>query len=158
VDGVVGRWVLEVFGQMLEPWHRYQAGGLEREAFLAEIAARREELRTPLRWGEEHGSTKTRALCRDLRERWPSLWTWLDVEGGEPTNNAAERALRPAVLWRKSSFGHQSETGEQFVERMLTAVTTLRLQSRNLWRYLVEACEASRRGATAPSLLPQASP
>jgi len=89
-------------------------------------------------------------------ERWPSLWTWLTVEDGEPTNNAAERALRPAVLWRKSSFGHQSETGEQFVERMLTAVATLRLQGRNVWRYLVETCEAARCGEAAPSLLSQA--
>ena len=147
--------MLEVFGKVLTPWHRYCAGELEREACLAEIRARQEELRAPLRWGEEHGSTKTRALCRDLLARWPSLWTWLEVEGGEPTNNAAERALRSAVLWRKSSFGHQSETGEQFVERMLTAVTTLRLQGRNVWRYLVQICEAARQGEVAPCLLSQ---
>ena len=60
------------------------------------------------------------------------------------------------MLWRKSSFGHQSDTGEQFVERMLTAVTTLRLQGRNVWRYLVETCVAARQGASAPSLLSQA--
>jgi hypothetical protein len=65
-----------------------------------------------------------------------------------------DRALRPAVLWRKSSFGHQSDTGELFVERMLTTVTTLRLQGRNIWRYLVESCEAERLGSPAPSLLP----
>lgn len=157
IDAVVGRWVLEVFGKVLEPWHRYRKGELTRDAFRSEIAARQQELRAPLRWGEEHGSRKTRALCRDLLEHWPSLWTWLEVEGGEPTNNAAERALRPAVLWRKSSFGHQSEAGEQFVERMLTAVTTLRLQGRNIWRYLVETCGAARQGASAPSLLSQAS-
>jgi transposase len=153
LDRVVGRWVLEVFGKALEPWHRHRRGELTRAAFLSEMAARQEELRAPLCWGEEHGSAKTQALCRDLLARWPSLWTWLEVEGGEPTNNAAERALRPAVLWRKSSFGHQSEVGEQFVERMLTAVTTLRLQGRNVWRYLVQSCEAARRGEAAPSLL-----
>jgi len=102
------------------------------------------------------GPLKTQALCRSLLEQWPSLWTWLEVDGGEPTNNAAERALRPGVLWRKSSFGHQSETGEQFVERMLTAVATLRLQGRNVWRYLVETCGAARCGEAAPSLLSQA--
>ena len=155
VDAVVGRWVLEVFGKVLEPWHRYQKGALGREAFLSAITASQEELRTPLRWGAEHGAAKTRALCRDLLTRWPSLWAWLEVEGGEPTNNASERALRPAVLWRKSSFGHQSDIGEQFVERMLTTVTTLRLQGRNVWRYLVQTCEAARRGEPAPSLLSQ---
>jgi len=158
IDGVVGRWVLEVFGKVLAPWRPYRAGALDREALLSEVAARQEELRAPLRWGEEHGTAKTRALCRDLLARWPSLWTWLEVEGGEPTNNAAERALRPAVLWRKSSFGHQSECGEQFVERMLTAVATLRLQHRNVWRYLVTTCEAARRGEAAPSLLSEAPP
>lgn len=156
LDAVVGRWVLEVFGKVLEPWHRYRSGTLAREAFRAEVTARQEELRAPLRWGAEHGSRKTRALCRDLLEHWPSLWTWLEVEGGEPTNNQAERALRPAVLWRKSSFGHQSDTGEQFVERMLTAVTTLRLQGRNVWQYLVATCEAAREATSAPSLLPRA--
>jgi len=153
IDAVVARWVLEVFGKVLTPWHQYRTGALPRDLFRAEITARQEELRAPLRWGAEHGSRKTRALCRNLLEQWPSLWTWLDVEGGEPTNNAAERALRSAVLWRKSSFGHQSETGEQFVERMLTAVTTLRLQGRNVWRYLVQTCEAARLGTSAPSLL-----
>jgi transposase len=156
IDAVIGRWVLEVFGKVLAPWHRYRAGELRREAFLAEIQARQQELQTPLQWGAEHGSRKTRTLCDALLNQWSSLWTWLEVEGGEPTNNAAERALRPAVLWRKSSFGHQSETGEQFVERMLTAVTTLRLQGRNVWLYLVETCVAARQGASAPSLLPQA--
>jgi transposase len=156
IDAVVGRWVLEVFAKVLAPWHRYRAGELTREAFLPEIRARQQELQAPLHWGVEHGSRKTRVLCDALLEQWSSLWTWLEVEGGEPTNNQAERALRPAVLWRKSSFGHQSETGEQFVERMLTVVTTLRLQRRNVWQYLVETCVAARCGASAPSLLPQA--
>jgi transposase len=156
IDAVVGRWVLEVFGKVLAPWHHYRAGELTREAFLAEIQERQQELQAPLHWGAEHGSRKTRTLCDALLNQWSSLWTWLEVEGGEPTNNAAERALRPAVLWRKSSFGHQSEAGEQFVERMLTAVTTLRLQGRNVWHYLVETCVAARQGTSAPSLLPQA--
>lgn len=156
IDAVVGRWALEVFGKVLTPWHRYRAGELTRKAFLVEIQARQQELQTPLQWGAEHGSRRTRTLCDALLDQWSSLWTWLEVEGGEPTNNAAERALRPAVLWRKSSFGHQSDTGEQFVERMLTAVTTLRLQGRNVWKYLVDTCVAARQGTSAPSLLPQA--
>ncbi|MFN3650371.1 MAG: IS66 family transposase [Armatimonadota bacterium] len=156
IDAVVGGWALEVVGQILTPWHRYRAGELTREAFLADMAAQQEELRTPLRWGSEHGSRPTRALCNDLLDRWESLWTWLTVEGGEPTNNAAERALRSAVLWRKGSFGHQSEAGAQFVERILTTVTRLRLQGRHVWDYLVRTCEAAAHDQPAPSLLPQA--
>ena len=157
IDAAVGSWVLDLVGQILEPWHRYRRGELARAACLATITARQEELRTPLRWGCERGSPRTRALCSDLLERWEMLWTWLAMEEGEPTNNAAERALRPAVFWRKSSFGHQSERGEQFAERMLTVVGTLRLQRRNLWQYLVQSCEAAAHGRPAPSLLIQPS-
>lgn len=156
IDGIVGRWVLELLGKLLLPWRQYRQGELTREELLSAVAPHQEALRTPLSWGRERGSRATRALCNELLDRWESLWTWLHVEDGEPTNNAAERALRSAVLWRKNSFGHQSETGEQFVERMLTTVTTLRLQRRNLWDYLVQTCENATYGRPAPSLLPQA--
>jgi transposase len=72
----------------------------------------------------------------------------------EPTNNVAERALRPAVLWRKGSFGSDGEAGSRFVERMLTVVTTCRQQGRRLVDVLVAAGEAAHQGAPAPSLLP----
>ena len=73
----------------------------------------------------------------------------------EPTNYAAERALRRGVIWRKHSFGTQSEMGSQFVERILTAVITLRQQNRDVLDYLTEACIAGTLGMTAPSLLPE---
>jgi hypothetical protein len=72
----------------------------------------------------------------------------------EPTNNAAERALRPAVLWRRRSFGCHSEGGCRFVERMLTVVQTLRLQKRRVIDYLADAITAHRQGLPAPKLLP----
>ena len=80
---------------------------------------------------------------------WPS-----HHEGVEPTNNAAERSLRPGVQWRKGSFGTQSEEGSRFVESMLTVVATLKQQRRNVLAYLTAACEAALRGEAAPSLLP----
>jgi transposase len=72
----------------------------------------------------------------------------------EPTNNAAERSIRPGVQWRKGSFGTQSEAGSRFVESMLTVVATLKQQQRNVLEYLTAACEAALRGKAAPSLLP----
>jgi hypothetical protein len=75
-------------------------------------------------------------------------------EGVEPTNNAAERALRHGVLWRHTSFGTHSLAGSRFVERMLTVRDTLRQQQRNVLDYLTLACQASRRHQSAPSLLP----
>ena len=76
------------------------------------------------------------------------------AEGVEPTNNAAERALRPAVLWRRRSFGCHSEEGCRFVERMLTVVQTLRLQERQVIDYLAAAITAHRQGLPTPKLLP----
>jgi transposase len=153
VDGAVAHWLLDRMGGVLTHWHALQAQEVGREEFLAKVEPLREGFRAPLEWGRERGSRATQALCRALLENWASLWAWQAVEGGEPTNNAAERALRPAVLWRKSSFGHQSESGKQFVERMLTVVGTLRQQQRNVWEYLVTACIASLHGQPAPTLL-----
>ncbi len=95
-----------------------------------------------------------RALSRQLQKWWPALWTFARVEGAEPTNNVAERALRPAVLWRKGSFGSDSEAGSRFAERLLTAVATCRQQGRPLLDLLVAAGEAALRDSPPPSLLP----
>jgi hypothetical protein len=81
-------------------------------------------------------------------------WTFVQVEGVEPTNNTAERSIRPGVLWRKGSFGTQSAAGSRFVESMMTVVATLKQQQRNVLEYLTAACEAALRGEAAPSLLP----
>ena len=76
------------------------------------------------------------------------------MEGVEPTNNVSERALRPAVLWRKGSFGCDSEAGSRFAERLLTVAATCRQQGRGLLDFLVAAGEAALQGTAAPSLLP----
>ena len=78
----------------------------------------------------------------------------MHLEGVEPTNNTAERAIRTGVLWRKGSFGTHSAQGSRFVESMLTVVTTLKQQQRNVLDYLTAACEAALRNEPAPSLLP----
>ncbi len=97
------------------------------------------------------------ALCGNLLECWPALWTFTQVDGVEPTNNAAERALRPAVLWRKGSFGTQSDDGSRFVERLLTVAATGKQQGRGLLDFLVQAVTACRLGLPPPSPVPLAS-
>jgi transposase len=84
----------------------------------------------------------------------PALWTFVHTPGVEPTNNAAERILRQGVLWRKGSLGTDSPKGSRFVERILTAVTTLRLQKRKVLDSMTAACEAALHGTSLPSLLP----
>jgi hypothetical protein len=97
----------------------------------------------------------TEGRCREILKRRQALWTFVQVEGVEPTNNTAERSIRPGVQWRKGSFGTQSEVGSRFVESMLTVVTTLKQQNRNVLDYLTAAHEAVLCGEPAPSLLPE---
>jgi len=88
-----------------------------------------------------------------LLSLWPALWTFVTVDGVEPTNNAAEQALRPAVLWRKGWFGAQSAAGNTFVERILTVAATCRQQERHLLTFLTEAVDAYWQGQPAPTLV-----
>ena len=100
-----------------------------------------------------HPDHKAAALCRELRKWWLALWTFVRVEGVEPTNNVAERALRPAVLWRKGSFGSDSEAGSRFAERLLTVAATCHQQGRPVLAFLVAAVDAALQGSPPPSLL-----
>jgi transposase len=87
------------------------------------------------------------------RTWWTALWTVARVEGVEPTSNGAERTLRPAVLWRKGSFGSDSEAGSRFAEQLLTVVASRRQQGRPLLDFRVAAAEAALHGTAASSLL-----
>ena len=107
-----------------------------------------------VRRGQESPDRKAAGLCRELMKWWPALWTFARVDGVEPTNNVAERALRPAVLWRKGCFGSESAAGSRFAERLLTVVASCRQQGRRLLDFLVAASEAALQGTAAPSLLP----
>jgi hypothetical protein len=95
-----------------------------------------------------------RKIAKDLREYGAALWTFARVEGVEPTNNAAERAVRKAVLWRKTSFGSASRWGSRFAERMLTVCETLRAQGRSILDFLVGSIESKLLKTQRPSLLP----
>jgi transposase len=114
----------------------------------AELRALVEQGRDALPW------EKARSFCRDLLLWWPALWTFVTVEGVEPTNNAAERALRPAVLWRKGCFGAQSADGNTFVAHILTVTATCRQQDRHLLTFLTDAVHAYWTGLPTPTLLP----
>lgn len=100
---------------------------------------------------------KTVRTCRQLLAIESALWTFVDIVGVEPTNNAAERALRPAVIWRRISFGAQSQAGSEFVARMLTTLASLQAQQRDALTFLTQSIHAARFGQEPPSLLPQTS-
>ena len=150
----LGEALLAQAHQMFTWWHRVREGTLQRSTFRSSMTPLRREVERLLEAGRRSGIPKTAGTCRDILKRREALWTFVQVEGVEPTNNTAERSIRPAVLWRKGSFGTQSEEGARFVESMLTVVATLKQQQRNVLEYLTAACEAALRGEAAPSLLP----
>jgi hypothetical protein len=84
------------------------------------------------------------------------LWTFVEVQGVEPTNNAAERSLRHAVIWRKLSFSTQSEQGSQFVETMLTTIETCRQQNLSVIDHVPRSIENHFHKQDPPSLLSRA--
>jgi transposase len=150
----IGEALLAQAHQMLTWWHRVREGTLHRSTFRSYMTPLRREVERLLEAGSRCGVAKTEGTCRDILKRREALWTFVQVAGVEPTNNTAERSIRPGVLWRKGSFGTQSAEGSRFVESMLTVVATLQQQQRNVLEYLTAACEAALRGEAAPSLLP----
>lgn len=153
----IGRALLEQVEKMFGLWHRVRDGTLSRADFQTAMQPIQIAVGDLLREGAALACDKTRHTCANLLKLEVALWTFVRIEGVEPTNNSAERGLRRAVLWRRRSFGTQSADGSRFVERVLTAVTTLRQQNRDVLDYLTEACAAAMRGDKAPSLLPEAS-
>ena len=153
-EAAIGR-ALELLAEaMFHLWHRVRDGTLSRTAFQKRMASLRVHVVARLQEGTVCSSGLVSGRCREILTLEPALWTFVSVEGVEPTNNFAERILRQGVLWRKGSFGTDSPKGSRFVERILTVVTTLRLQKRNVLDYMTAACEAALHGTTPPSLLP----
>jgi transposase len=158
-DGAeVGRQLLWQSNKLFEYWHKVRDGTIRRSTFLQYMAWLRPMVRSSLRRGSECACTKTAATCGELLRLWECLWTFTRVEGVEPTNNAAERALRHAVIWRRISGGTDSEVGSRFVERMLSTVATCRQQRRSVLEYLTRCHRTRLEGHPSPSLLPATSP
>jgi transposase len=154
----IGVALLAVEKQLFALWYRVRDGTLTWADFQVAMQPLMARVQTLLQEGEAGADAKAQGTCRNLRKREAALWTFVWEPGVEPTNNSAERPLRRAVLWRRRSFGTQSEAGSQFVERILTAVTTLRQQRREVLDYLTTACSAAICKTPAPSLLPLPSP
>jgi transposase len=137
-------------------WYRVRDGTLSRATFRQCIGVVRSMVRDQLEAGTACLCAKTAGTCRELLAVEPCLWTFVRVEGVEPTNNAAERALRHAVQWRKTSYGTDGAAGSRFVGNILTVVATCRQQGRDVLDFLFQCCDAHRRRSAYPSLLPHA--
>jgi transposase len=149
----LGRDLMRPTRELFRHWARCRDGTITRAGMLRLMRPIRREIDSLLLRGVFSGNSKLVGMCEPLYDHRDWLWTFLEVEGVEPTNNVSERALRPAVIWRKLSFGTQSAKGSRFVETILTVVETCRMQSRNSFDYLTRAIEAHLAGQPTPSLL-----
>ena len=140
--------------KMFPWWHRVRDGTLAPTTFARSRWPVRREVERLLEAGQTCGGPKTAGACRAIRKRRQALWTFVRHPEVEPTNNVAERAIRPGGLWRKGSLGTHSPEGSRFVDGMMTVVAPLKHQHRHVLEYLTTAWEAALRGEPAPSLLP----
>jgi len=154
----IGQALLADERQLFALWYRVRDGTLAWADFQVAMLPVMERVGSLLHEGAEGAEKRTGRTCRNLLKLEVALWTFVWEADVEPTNNSAERPLRRAVLWRRRSFGTQSAAGSHFVERILTAVTTLRQQQRDVLDYLTAACAAVLCGDKPPSLLPSVRP
>jgi transposase len=162
VSQAIGEGLLNQEKALFELWYQVRDGTLSRPAFAERVHPIRAALKTWLEEGASYaiGSkektplAKTVRTCQQLLRVEPALWTFVEVAGVEPTNNIAERSLRPGVIWKHISFGSESQAGSEFVARMLTTVTSLTMQQRDVLDFLTQTYRAARLGQTPPSLLP----
>jgi transposase len=143
---------LEVTWNVFQAWKQFQHDG-DRAALQRRVAEIKSQMRPLLEWGSTGKRQRhVRALAKNLLKLWPALWTFADIPDVEPTNNAAERGLRAAVIYRKLSLGSRSQGGERTIERLLSVDQTCRLQRRSLYGYLSELLAAKARGDPIPAL------
>jgi transposase len=156
-DGVVKRLGHDLLRQtraLFRQWSRCRDGTIRRAELKRRLTPVRRAVEDVLLRGLFSGHPRLMGMCGELYEHRQWLWTFLD-HAIEPTNNASERALRHAVIWRKLSFGTQSQGGSRFVETMLTVIETCRQQSRNVFAYVTAAMQAHFAHEPTPSLLPE---
>lgn len=154
--GRVGHELLDCAALVFEYWHRFKSGILSREELETWMRPVQQHFEAVLARAVADDIDRVAGSCADILAHADALWTFVNHEGVEPTNNHAERELRAFVLWRKRSFGSQSERGERFAERVMTVAHTARKQGKDLLDFIVRSVTAHLRGEAAPALLARA--
>ena len=148
------KWMLREIGRMFGLWHAFRDQQLDRRTLVQKSVPVRARMNKCLQIYQHSADHEVRTVATGLLKCWDHLFTFLEYQGVEPTNNSAERGIRPAVQWRKICFGNRSENGELLTARLLTATRTCILQQRNPFEFLVDSITAHRHGLPSPSLLP----
>ena len=151
--GDIGRELLALTALLFSYWHAFKRGELSRQELRHRMHPIARDVERVLERGVAADIDRLSGSCADILEHRDALWTFVEQEGVEPTNNHGELELRDFVLWRKRSFGSQSERGERFAERVMTAVRTARKQGKDVLDFLVRTVTAHVQGAPLPRLL-----
>lgn len=154
VAGAVGRDLLDAIGVMFTYWYDFKAGKIDRATLAKRMAPLRVQVEATLERAVAADIAGLSGSCADILEHRAALWTFVDEDGVPPTNNHAEREIRDFVLWRKRSYGTQSERGNRFAERIMTVTHTARKLKKNVFEFLTACCRAWTDGARSPLLLP----
>jgi transposase len=152
----VGEELLVLSDELFGLWQRVRDGTLTYRRFGGKMHAERDfrtRFRAALERGTGCGCAYTEATCQELLDREVSLFVFAFHPGIEPTNNAAERAVRHGVLWRKQSFGPKSDAGAAYLANIWSVVETCRQQGKDVWAYLTACIEAADHGRPPPRLL-----
>ena len=152
-DKTVGEMLLQCKEAVFDLWHHFKDGIITRNELIRKIEeGPKEDIRLLFKIGIAHEDcqSKTKATCKDFYNHFDMLWVFVYKENIEPTNNLAEQGLRHGVIWRKLSYGTQSEVGERFVERVMTVAETLKRQARNSFDYFTECFREFIRGSHSP--------
>lgn len=140
-------------GEVFSIWKEYQEDQLDETQFRSRTNYRRQRIRETLEYWVREGPTEhIRKFCKNSLKRFDRYWTYTRVEGMEPTNNKAERELRPLVIRRKICFGTKSASGEEFIARGYSVSQTLMKRGLNTWQYFREALERNWSSMPPPSL------
>lgn len=158
--GKLGKKLVKAAREVIKVHRRYLEDSHDLDWLREQLQPLRERIQQLLEQGARGRHERTANFCAGLLEEYDALWTFCEVEDLEIplTNNAAERALRHAVLMRRIQGGTQSEQGNRWVERILSVRETLRLQDRSVLDYLIRAATAVHHGQPAPSILPAGGP
>jgi hypothetical protein len=153
--GNLGRWLVHFTRIIIQLEHRWRKSGYQSEHYRRRLLAARENLKASLQQGAaRHDGQKTGRICNELLKVEPMLWRFMASPGLDLTNNTAERALRPYVIWRKTSFFSQSERGDLFRARVMTVAETCRRLDLCAYALLREVCEQGIRGEAVTIRLP----
>ncbi len=139
---------------MFKWWHKLGEGAFSRTRFQDQMVDVQNDVGRLLQAASLHGNSRMAGMARKIIKVEDALWTFVDQEGVEPTNNFGERVIRGAVMWRKLCFGTDSRDGSRFVDRIMTTVSTLRLLGRPVLEYLTDAYRCHLKNVEGAAITP----